>query len=142
MHLPKNLPKGKIIDDQIAQIDIMPTLFELLGLELTTRCDGKSLIPLIYNKEKSFREFAFSETIPAGWQALDSDTREMWAVRTNNYKLIIKSQFFSNDFKYEFYDLIKDPDELENCYDPDSPMCNKLEKRLIEYINLARSNRY
>jgi len=141
MHLPKKFPKNRIIDDQIAQIDIMPTLFELMGLDLTTRCDGKSLIPLIYSKEKSFREFAFSETIPAGWQALDSDTREIWAVRTNNYKLIIKSQFFSNDFKYEFYDLAKDPGELKNCYNPDLSICKELEKELIGYINLARSNR-
>jgi arylsulfatase A-like enzyme len=142
MHLPKKLPAGKVIDDQIAQIDIMPTLFELLGLDLTTRCDGKSLIPLICSKEKSFREFAFSETIPAGWQALDSDKREMWAVRTNNYKLIVKSQFFSNDFEYEFYELDKDPDELRNCFNPGLTIYKELEKELIGYINLARSSRY
>jgi len=141
MHLPKFLPAGKVISEQIAQIDIMPSIFELLDLELTTRCDGKSLLPLIFDKENNFRNVAFSETIPAGWQALDSEKREMWSARTNNFKLILKSAFFSNEYEYEFYNLVEDTKELENCYDPCFPVCSELTKNLIEYINLARINR-
>lgn len=141
MHLPKLLPAGKVINEQIAQIDIMPSIFELLGLELTTRSEGKSLVPLIFDKIKNFRNVAFSETIPAGWQALDSDKREMWSVRTNNYKLILKSLFFCNDYEYEFYNLAEDPKELKNCYDPSFSLCKELTENLMEYINLARLNR-
>lgn len=141
MHLPEKLPAGKVINEQVAQIDIMPTIFEILGLELTTGCDGTSLLPLITGIEKHFRKFAFSETLPAGWQALDSDRREIWSIRTNEYKLIINSMLFSNEFEYEFYNLIKDPGELKNCYDPNLSICKEYSQKLIEYINSARSNK-
>ncbi|OGV50165.1 MAG: hypothetical protein A2017_18555 [Lentisphaerae bacterium GWF2_44_16] len=141
MHLPGKLPAGKVIEEQIAQMDIMPTIFELLGLKLTTPHEGKSLLALINGRVRDFRPFVFSETMPAGWQALDSDEREVWSVRTNDAKLIIKTRFFSDDFEYEFYDLRKDPGELNNCYDVDSPICRKLSHKLIEYINWARTNR-
>jgi arylsulfatase A-like enzyme len=141
MRLPKRLPAGKVIREQITQMDIMPTIFELLGLKLTIQHEGKSLMPLIAGQAENIRPFAFSETMPAGWQALNSDEREMWSVRTNGHKLIINTTFFSNKFEYEFYDLAKDPGELRNCYDAASPICKKLERELIKYIELARSNR-
>jgi arylsulfatase A-like enzyme len=141
MRLPEKLPAGRVIREQITQMDIMPTIFELLNLKLTIPHEGKSLMPLIAGQESNVRPYAFSETMPAGWQALNSDEREMWSVRTNEYKLIIKTTFFSDKFEYEFYDLTQDPGEVNNCYDANSSVCRHLSAKLIEYINWARSNR-
>ena len=60
----------------------MPTLLELAGLGVPDYVEGSSLLPLIRGEADRFREEAFAETTPAGWQSLPEDDREIWCVRT------------------------------------------------------------
>lgn len=45
--LPEGRGAGKVIDDQVRSIDLLPTLTELLGLPVPAGIDGVSLLPLI-----------------------------------------------------------------------------------------------
>lgn len=53
-----------------SQVDVMPTLFDLLGIaapELTADQQGVSLAPVLRGEERSVRDFVFAETTRKGW---------------------------------------------------------------------------
>jgi len=50
--MPSIFPQNKQIDDLVELVDIVPTLYEILGEEIPKRVQGKSLLPLI-NGEKN-----------------------------------------------------------------------------------------
>src|SRR3989339_1417303 len=56
LHCPALLPRGTIVDRQVSQVDIMPTVLDLLGLEMPGRVAGRSLAPLIRGSAEAFAE--------------------------------------------------------------------------------------
>jgi arylsulfatase A-like enzyme len=141
LRCPKLLPRGRVVDTQISQIDIMPTIFDLLGIEATDLMEGSSALPLIEGRSRTFREDCFAETQPAGWQALQSDDREIWCVRTASWKLILNTTRSGPVRRYELYDLKRDPGELRNLYEADGarhPASPALGSKLEDFILRAR----
>jgi len=145
MRLPSIIPAGSIVRTQVSQIDLMPTIFDILGVTSSLTMDGTSMLPLIQHaasdsrvKDLSWRAECFSETTPAGWQALEADDREMWSVRTEKYKLIAHGREHSPDMKYEFYDLVADPYEKKNIFMQNNDACRLLQKTLTSFINRAK----
>ncbi|MBN2551228.1 MAG: sulfatase [Spirochaetales bacterium] len=138
LRCPRILPKGKVVENQVSQIDIMPTIFDLLGIEQPGLMEGASVRPLIEGQSDCFREEAFSETPPAGWQALRSDDREIWSVRTSSWKLILNTRRSGGAHRYELYDLVSDPGELDNLYRENHPAAVRLEPLLEAFIRRAR----
>lgn len=135
MRYPKALPASRVIDTQVSQVDLMPTLFDLLGLEPMGSMEGESLLPLIQGQTGVHRPEAYAETTPAGWQAVSGDTREMWCVRTATHKLILHTApARPEEQRYELYDLVRDPGETDNRYgrEPDTEQC--LEPKLKAYV--------
>ena len=141
LRCPKILPKGKVVGNQISQIDIMPTIFDLLGIEHSGLMQGRSALALIEGRGESFREEAFAETPPAGWQAVQSDDREIWCVRTAAWKLILNTNRNGSIERYELYDLKGDPAELQNLYREDHPAALRLRPLLEGFIIDARRER-
>jgi len=96
----------------IREIDIVPTILEMLGMGeelITLNFDGCSLIPLLgKNANPKRTEFIYSEVV----RKIQNKKIEKRSLRSERYKLIID---FIED-KREFYDLKKDPDELNNIY--------------------------
>ena len=126
MRYPKRLPAGTVVHQQISQIDLMPTLFDLLGLELPLVPDGESLLPLIDGRTDAFRAEAYAETPPAGWQALPGDERRMWCVRTAEWKLIVTHDPTTGRECSELYGLTDDPGERENVIDRETDVAQRL----------------
>jgi uncharacterized sulfatase len=96
-------------------IDLMPTLFELSGLEAPRSCEGRSLA----------REM--SEPGWAGREAVFFEYRQVKTVRTQRYALSYYSPGEPDINTYdhssawakggELYDLEKDPEQFHNRYD-------------------------
>ena len=75
MSWPKGLPRGKRVAAMVDEIDVFPTICDLLGLELPAgavaaaareasdreRIDGASLLPLIRGEAESVRACSFAE---------------------------------------------------------------------------------
>lgn len=67
MRLPRGIPAGKRVSAIVDEIDVFPTVCDLLGLELPAveddyaRVDGTSLLPLVRGEVESVREFSFAE---------------------------------------------------------------------------------
>jgi arylsulfatase A-like enzyme len=138
MRYPEALPYGKVIHNQVSQIDIMPTIFEILNLPIPEFMDGQSLLSLINGKTESFREECYAETTPAGWQSLRRDEREIWCLRTEQWKLILYTNRSGTSVEYELYDLKNDPGEKKNLYNPAHPVFKKLFPKIMFYIKKAR----
>jgi arylsulfatase A-like enzyme len=55
------LPEGRVVGDMVELIDIVPTVAELAGLELSYRQFGKSLVDAMEGEAGQHRKYAFSE---------------------------------------------------------------------------------
>ena len=112
MHIPG--VKQKQVDEFVQNIDIMPTILDVLKLKSDVKFEGKSLIPLV-KKNKRIRDKVFS---------FDGLAKDIKAVRTKEKKLIIAEDPVCNicksthhEARIEEYDVVKDPGEENNIYD-------------------------
>ena len=131
---PSVIPKGKIIDTQVSQVDVMPTILDILGVPVPDKVDGHSLLPLIEGKRISFKEETYATTPPAGWQALKDDKRRMWCLRLPEWKLIRFSDPQKDVDSYELYNLKDDPQEKLNIIESQPEIVKELKKKLDEWI--------
>lgn len=62
VHWPNGQFQGGAVSDSfVSTIDLAPTILELVGLPLSPKLQGKSLMPICYNPEYSIREYIFGE---------------------------------------------------------------------------------
>ena len=120
MHIPGI--EHKEVNELIQNVDIVPTILEILG-EKTKGLDGVSLLPLI-KEGKKIRDKVF---------LVDGLAHDIKAVRTDSRKLIVANDNTchlcnsSHHEKFEEYDLVKDPDEKKNIYSGKSELMEFLE---------------
>jgi len=120
----------KEITEIIRHVDILPTFSELIGYPIAEAIQfiqGYSLIPLLKEENNSFpAKYSFSQRRPK-----DNDNRKEWepgriyCLQNLRYKYIYHSQG-----KDEFYDLVRDPFELENLIDIPSRIKREIEIKL------------
>ena len=118
---PKAIPANSSSDAIIENVDFPALMLDYAGAEIPASVQGRS-----------FREICETGQEPAGWKqaayyrywmhmAHHDNPGEM-AIRTKTYKLIY---FYGSDYQgdnqtppaWEMYDLVNDPDELNNVYD-------------------------
>jgi hypothetical protein len=115
MRLPGILPAGKVIEEQVEGIDVMPTIFALLRLPPLSGVQGSSLLSLVRGSQRGGREYAFSETLPCGRQCQEEDEEEkLRAIRTLEWKLIAYAN--PGGERYELYNLQDDPHERKDVF--------------------------
>jgi len=91
-------------------LDLAPTLLDLVGLTPPAHFQGKSLMPLLANPDVRWRTDWLYEyyEFPGNEQV-----RPCRGVRTERYKYI---HYFTEPQEFELYDLQQDPDELHNLH--------------------------
>ncbi|MDI6697382.1 MAG: sulfatase-like hydrolase/transferase [Candidatus Saccharicenans sp.] len=96
--------KGKTYSGVVTLADMMPTVLEMIGLNIPPEVQGRSLLPYFDGRKKAEDRMAYSETFYPryhyGWSELRS-------LQNNRYKLILAPV-------PELYDLKSDPDEQKN----------------------------
>jgi choline-sulfatase len=140
---PKNLPAGKVVDDLVEGVDILPTVLELMGVAAPTNLQGKSLADLARGRPGAKgREFVFSEYLE-NEEAMVRDTRYKLIVGTGHRR---RQDGYVNDNPtpgpYErLYDLDTDPNEDVNLAGrPELAMIqNRLLDALFERITTTRN---
>lgn len=96
--------KGIRVPTQVRTIDLYPTLLEMVNLPVPAENQGESLIPALFEPQKTVHRKVYGESmtpgIQYGWASLHS-------LRTGKYKYIEAP-------RPELYDLANDPEERNN----------------------------
>lgn len=121
MHYPGSFEGGKVYDDTIhSNVDLLPTLLDLVGADIPNTLDGRSFLALLEDREYVDRDRVFAEQT---WHVRPSISR---AIRTDRYKYIQNfathiarsgSRGREDDDEWpeeELYDLRNDPTEQHN----------------------------
>lgn len=120
IHIPGVV--SKTIDDVVGHVDIVPTIYDLIGVKSGSKLDGSSLLSLI-NHGPDGERYAYSESYYAelhyGWSPLLSIT-------SKRYKYIDAP-------RAELYDRIQDPQEIQNRFG-EQPQIAKVLKTQLEEI--------
>ncbi|MEE8329021.1 MAG: sulfatase [Thermodesulfovibrionia bacterium] len=138
IHIPllikePNQKEGGIIDNVVAQIDIPPTILELADIPIPSWMEGRSLVPLMRGKSLSVKP-GFSMNFEKNFSRGHQITRGSISVREGDYKLI----HYLEGKKSLLFNVIKDPDELNNLFDKEP----ELGRNLLSFIkdNLKNAN--
>jgi arylsulfatase A-like enzyme len=116
--------RGEVIDELIMNVDLAPTLLDYAGLPAPEVCQGKSLLPLINNPDRAWRDTVFVENLFVG-----RDTPFVEAVRSKRWKYVRYFDHPSGEWHYsgdeldfagktpvfeQLFDLENDPEERVN----------------------------
>lgn len=135
MWCPGLLPQGKVVNAQTRKIDVMPTLFEMVGVPAPSYFRGKSIYGIITGKDPEVDRIAYSQTSRYGFGEPDPFNVKdfIYCARTPKWKFIINMS--SNEpTKEELYDLQADPFEQNNVLDKYPKEANEFRVRLTEQV--------
>jgi len=118
---PGHIQAGRY-DDLVMSIDLLPTLFDLLGLEELYHCHGRSLLPLIGQPAGMYqtRDYVYCEhNIPEVFLNLFNfeKGKGVMGIRHPEGKMIRSKRWKYNYYPegyQELYDLLNDPRETKN----------------------------
>jgi len=106
----------RTIDSQVQNIDIMPTMLDILGIPTPDGAQGKSLMPLIRGETKSINEYTYGYWI------------NMSSIRSEKWKLIRHATG-----ELELYDVEHDPTEQANVIEEYPDIAEDMAKKLEEF---------
>jgi len=121
----KKLVKPGNTEKQVRQIDIFPTIFDILKIEFKNEIEGISLFPLIYGKDIKTKD-AYVEAV-----GIVIPNKDEWLAGLridNKYKYIYYP--FRKDNLEELYDLENDPQENNNIANQNKELIKKFRKKI------------
>jgi len=120
------LNAGKVITDRVSSIDVMPTLLDLLDVEVPRNAKnqlrGTSLVPAL--KGEPVRRDVFSETDYRQY------TYKRSVITPDGWKLI----YTLENKGRELYSLQDDPGETTNRVDAEPKLTDELERKLFSHF--------
>jgi N-acetylglucosamine-6-sulfatase len=114
-HAPGLIPAGGRLDRFTLNVDIGPTVLDLLGLQAPDGWHGRSMLPLLKGESVSDwrQEFVYEYFFERAYPS----TPTIFGLRTKRMKL---STYFGLDTPDELFDLEADPEERNNVIDEPS----------------------
>ncbi|MDS0258884.1 sulfatase-like hydrolase/transferase [Haloarcula sp. S1CR25-12] len=118
--------RGRLCDDLVSLMDLMPTFLELADAPVPEDIDARSLWPTLRGEETDAREAVFAE-----YHGDEMGFHSQRMIRTERYKYVFNAPDVD-----ELYDLDADPHELQNLVDhPDyRDVRARLRDRLAEWM--------
>jgi arylsulfatase A-like enzyme len=141
MSLPNSdlFNNGKVINQMISNIDLLPTILDYIGVEIPKNIEGESFLRCLNNQAEPFRKEIFTE------KTFHEFYDPMRSIRTEKYKYIANFEKFPALYQIDLFtapfkagkhmaELIKKPRLDEELYD--------LESDPTEMNNLSSSSEY
>lgn len=108
---PGDISPGSVLQSQVRNIDIAPTILELAGADTSIPMDGRSVLSLLRGDEEAEdREFLYEYY----WEHAFPHTPTTFAIRNDRFKYIYYHGVWDTA---ELYDLKSDPKEQHNLID-------------------------
>jgi arylsulfatase A-like enzyme len=105
---PRAIAQGRVANELVTHLDLMPTLVEAAGASVPDGIDGRSYLPILRGVEQEkWRDSVYLEYHGDVWGCYTQR-----AVRTDRFKYVYNS--YDMD---ELYDLEEDPYEMANLVD-------------------------
>ncbi|MEM7118114.1 MAG: sulfatase-like hydrolase/transferase [Chloroflexota bacterium] len=128
-----NVPAGKVVDEPVSTLDLTATFCDYAEAEPQLKQHGQSLRPLIETDPTTEAGQAASRTHAyCEWELLPARVGvrlSLRTVRTKTHKLTMDMESGAG----ELYDLVNDPQEMENRFD--DPTIADVQAQLVAYIN-------
>ncbi len=118
---PGKIPEGKTSEALAEIIDVFPTLLEAAGCEMSHRCLGRSLWPVISDPSCEIRDNQLGEIYHGGRNIM---------IRSRKHKYVVDEQARG----YMLYDLEADPKEQNNLAAQGTGIENELREQLLKSI--------
>jgi arylsulfatase A-like enzyme len=113
---PGQLPAGRRVDAVAQQIDLKPTILDLLGMPIPEEVEGRSLVPLISGAETGNDRYAVVELAD----------RTAASVVTREWRLVKNLQ----DGQVRLFRTMDDPDDLRDLSDVEPTVVAELDALL------------
>ena len=117
------IPNNVLISNMIRQVDIFPTILNLISIPVPNDIDGKNLLPLIEGQDTE-ELISYIESPPL----VENPSMKYIGIRTSKYKFI--QNIHDDKQSYELYDLQNDPMEEKNIITTSSKQIEQLKKSL------------
>ncbi len=129
---PGRIAHGRISNTPAITYDLMPTFYEIAGLEKPPQIDGVSLLPLFNNTRKP-------EDRPLYWEFYEGRNAPLQALRSDEWKMIRFNFLDPENEIVELFNLNDDPNETINLTEdnPDkvSEMIARMNNEHKTYVN-------
>jgi arylsulfatase A-like enzyme len=117
------IPNNVLISNMIRQVDIFPTILDLISIPVPNDIDGKNLLPLIAGQDTE-ELISYIESPPL----VENPSMKYIGIRTSKYKFI--QNIHDDKQSYELYNLQNDPLEEKNITTTSSKQIEQLKKSL------------
>ena len=122
--MPRKIEENITIEGLVENIDITPTILELLNISVPSQFQGRSMTEAIAGKENITRKYVFSHLYPI----ISPYYKSM--VRTEDYKLI----YDHYNQESQLFNLSNDEYEMVNLYDNETEIVSEMEDEMIDLI--------
>ena len=135
LSFPFRLDPGLVIETRTENVDIWPTLLDLLGLPPLEDADGRSLLPLIRiaaanEKAPEEERHAFSQ-LDQHWGRAGTEPAPMLAVSSGDYRYIHNE---TPGAREELFDRKRDAIEVEDVLDEEEEVAERLRAATRDYF--------
>ncbi len=137
MALPFQLEPGVVVNSVVQNVDVWPTIMDLLGLPPLAGAQGISLVPLIEaaarGDEAGFRRPAFGH-MDRVWGSTKRRPDEILAVTTDTHRLIRRLSDDERGPRLQLFDHRSDPLEQRNVVEEQPEVAEQLEALGQSYL--------
>ncbi len=133
----RGVPQGRVVTETVQNLDIMPTLLDLAGLQIPERAQGRSLVPLMSGLENGRAQPAFTEH-----RVRDEDTPDEYnsfAMVEHPWKLVWNVDPPADVAEYELYDRSVDPLDLRDLASEHPEVVARLSGEVSRWLAWAES---
>src|SRR5438105_1966178 len=121
---PPGGPSPKVVPVLVNLADLMPTVLQILKVDVPSQVQGRNLLPLMRTTQQDETRSLYAETF---LPRLHFNWSELRSIESEKYH-------FVDAPKPELYDLAKDPGETQNLYADKKAVAEEMRSRLATLI--------
>ncbi len=129
---PFKLSPGVVVPVATQNVDVWPTLLELLGLPGPEPSDGASFVPVLLERQRAKSDDVSISHLDRSWGKKEAEPHPTVAIREGRYRIVHDSRSPSRD---QLFDLESDPGEFADVAGSFHGIVSRLRARVDEYLD-------